>query len=107
MDSSLRPVLKRQILFIGLGLGVGLLLSIFVDPLAGIAANIAIFVGAIFYIRWKQRKALGALGFSDETAGRGYASDSIKIKYVCIACGAEVKGVKCKSCGSGMKKPLF
>ncbi|MEO9294794.1 MAG: hypothetical protein ABI347_04255 [Nitrososphaera sp.] len=107
MDSTLRPVLKRQILFVGISLAVGILLSIFIDPLVGLAANIGIFVAAVMYIRWRQRKALSAFGFSDESAGRGHASDSVKLKYACLSCGAEVKGVKCKSCGSSMKKPLF
>lgn len=107
MDSTLRPVLKRQILFVGISLSVGILLSIFIDPLIGLAANIGIFVAAVMYIRWRQRKALSAFGFGDETAGRGRASDSVKLKYICLSCGAEVKGSKCKSCGSSMKKPLF
>ena len=107
MDSTLRPVLKRQILFVGISLAVGILLSIFIDPLVGLAANVGIFVAAVMYIRWRQRKALSAFGFGDETAGRGHSGDSVKLKYVCLSCGAEVKGVKCKSCGSSMKKPLF
>ena len=107
MDSTLRPVLKRQILFVGISLAVGILLSIFIDPLVGLAANVGIFVAAVMYIRWRQRKALSAFGFGDETAGRGYAGDGVRLKYVCLSCGAEVKGVKCKSCGSSMKKPLF
>lgn len=107
MDSTLRPVLKRQILFVGISLAVGILLSIFIDPLVGLAANVGIFVAAVMYIRWRQRKALSAFGFGDETAGRGHLGDGVKLKYVCLSCGAEVKGVKCKSCGSSMKKPLF
>ena len=108
MDNRLKPVLKRQILLVGASLGIGLLLSYFFGFFVGLAANMAIFMGAIFYIRWRQQKALKSLGFSDETAGRGYASnEGMKLKYVCLSCGAEVKGTKCKSCGSGMKKPLF
>lgn len=107
MDGTLRPVLKRQIIFVAASLAVGITLTIFFGFIVGLAANIAIFVAAIIYIRYRQSKALRSLGFSDDTAGRGYASDRPKLKYVCIACGTEVKGTKCPSCGSGMKKPLF
>jgi hypothetical protein len=108
MDSRLKPVLKRQLLLVGASLGVGILVSYYYGFFAGLAANMAIFIGAMFYIRWRQQKALRSLGFSDETAGRGYAGDGgTKLKYVCLSCGAEVKGSKCKSCGSSMKKPLF
>lgn len=107
MDGTLRPVLKRQIIFVAASLAVGMVLTIFFGFLVGLAANIAIFVAAIFFIRYRQMKALRSFGFGGDTAGRGYASDRPKIKYVCIACGAEVKGTKCGSCGSSMKKPLF
>lgn len=107
MGGTLRPVLKRQILFVGISLAVGLVLTYFFGFIIGLAANIAIFIGAMFFIRYRQLKALGSLGFGSDTAGRGYASDRVKLKYICIACGAEVKGAKCSSCGSSMKKPLF
>lgn len=105
-------MLKRQILLVGASLGVGLLISYYYGFFAGLAANMAIFIGAILFIRWRQQRALRALGFSDETAGGrgvggGYAGEGTKLKYVCLSCGAEVKGAKCKSCGSSMKKPLF
>ena len=109
MDSRLKPVLKRQLLLVGASLGVGLLISYYYGFFAGLAANMAIFIGAIFFIRWRQQKALKSLGFSDETAGGGYygGEGRAKLKYVCLSCGAEVKGAKCRSCGSSMKKPLF
>jgi hypothetical protein len=104
MDSTLRPVLKRQLLLIGASLGVGLLVTYLTGSvLIGLGVNIAIMMGLIFYIRRKQLGALRSLGFSDATAGYG----STKLKYVCLSCGAEVKGARCGSCGSNMKKPLF
>lgn len=106
MDSSLKPVLKRQVIFVGASLGTGLLLTYFFGFLVGITANIAIFVAAIFFIRWRRMKALRSLGFSSQTAGRGHEREGVKIKYACLSCGAEVRGNRC-SCGSMMRKPLF
>lgn len=106
MDSTLKPVLKRQMVFIGASLGAGLTLTYFFGFLVGLTANIGIFIAAILYIRWRQQKALRSFGFSGQTAGRGYEQDAVKLKYVCLSCGAEVKGDRC-SCGSRMRKPLF
>ncbi len=107
MDSTLKPVLKRQILFIGASLGTGLLVSYFFGFLIGLAANIAVLVGIMFYIRRRQMRAMRAFGFGDETAGRGFSNSGVKLKYVCLSCGGEFKGARCASCGSNMKKPLF
>jgi hypothetical protein len=106
MDSTLRPVLKRQLLVIGAGLGAGLVVALFFGFLIGLAVNIAVMVGLIFYIRRKQLGALRTLGFSSESAG-GFGSPSGRLKYICLSCGAEVKGSRCGRCGSNMKKPLF
>ena len=106
MDGTLKPVLKRQILLIGASLGTGLVVSYFFGFLVGLAANIAVLVGIMFYMRRRQLRAMKSFGFGDETAG-GYSGGRVKLKYVCLACGQEVKGARCGSCGSNMKKPLF
>ncbi|MGH9992001.1 MAG: hypothetical protein ACREAZ_05060 [Nitrososphaera sp.] len=107
MDGTLKPVLKRQLLFVGASLGTGLVFSYFFGFLVGLAANIAVLLGLMFYIRRRQLGALRSLGLGSETAGAGYAGHGVKIKYVCLACGQEVKGTRCGRCGSNMKKPLF
>ncbi len=107
MDSSLSPVLKRQIMFLAGSLGIGLVLTYFFGFIVGLAANIGIFIAAIFYIRYRQSKALGSFGFGSDTIGRGHMNEGTKLKYVCMACGTEVKGARCSKCGSNMKKPLF
>ena len=106
MNGALRPVLKKQIMFVAAMLGTGLVLTYFFGFLIGITANIAIFVAAIFYIRWRQQKALKAFGFGSLTAGHGHERESVRIKYVCMSCGAQVRGSTC-ACGSRMRKPLF
>ena len=103
MDSTLKPMLKRQLLVIGASLGAGLVFTYFFGFFIGLAVNIAVMVAIIFYIRRKQLGALSSFGFSDETAGYG----TTKLKYICLSCGAEVKGARCGNCGSNMKKPLF
>ncbi|HEY3094723.1 MAG TPA: hypothetical protein VGJ42_03080 [Nitrososphaera sp.] len=106
MDSTLRPVLKRQLLVIGVSLGAGLVFTYFFGFFIGLMVNIAVMMGVIFYIRRKRLGALRSLGFGDEAAG-GYGSSGVKLKYVCLSCGAEVRGARCARCGSNMKKPLF
>jgi len=106
MDSTLTPVLKRQLLVIGASLGAGLVFTYFFGFFIGLAVNIAVMIGVIFYIRRRQLGALRSLGFGDETSG-GYGSSGVKLKYICLSCGAEVKGSRCARCGSNMKKPLF
>jgi hypothetical protein len=104
MDSTLRPVLKRQMLLIGASLGAGLLVTYLTGSvLIGLGVNIAIMIGLIFYIRRKQLGALRSLGLGDSGSGYG----STKLKYICLSCGAEVKSSRCDKCGSNMKKPLF
>jgi hypothetical protein len=107
MDSTLRPVLKRQVLFMGASLAVGLVVSYFFGFLIGLAANIAVLVAIMFYMRRRQLRAMKAFGFGDETAGGGFASRGVSLRYVCLSCGGEFKGASCGNCGSRMKKPLF
>jgi len=111
MNNSLGPSLKRPALLIGAGVGIYLVVSYFFGILVGFIVNTAIFIGIIFYIRKKQTAGLRSFGFDTNNNGNpnnGYGIDTnAKLKYRCISCGAEVKGSKCKKCGSKMKKPIF
>ena len=107
MDGTLKPVLKRQAMVLGASIGVGLIMTYFFGFLIGLAANIAVLIGMIFYFRRRQLQAMKAFGFSDETAGRGYADGRVSLRYVCLLCGGDFKGQSCAKCGSRMKKPLF
>lgn len=107
MDSTLKPIIKLQLLFIGASLGISILLTYLFGFIVGIALNIVIFIGIIFYIRRRQMKALRTFGFSDEQVGRGHTNSAAKLKYLCLSCSAEVNGSKCRKCGSKMKKPVF
>jgi hypothetical protein len=107
MDGTLKPVLKRQLLLIGASVGAGLLFTWLFGFLIGLAVNIGVLVGIMFYIRRRQLRALRSFGFSDEISGGRFGGAGVKIKYVCLLCGYEVKGTRCSKCGSNMKKPLF
>jgi hypothetical protein len=115
MDNTLKPVLKRQLLFIGASLGIYLVVSYFFGFFVAFIVNTALFIGIILYIRKRQNDALRSFGFGDtssntntSSSSRRYPTESsTKLKYSCLSCGAEVKGSKCKKCGSKMKKPVF
>jgi hypothetical protein len=107
MGNNLKPDLKRQILFIGGSLGLSLLFTYLFGFIVGFILNLAFFIGIMFYIRSRQMRALKSFGFSDERVGRGFFSGRTQLRYSCLSCGAEVKGIRCKRCGSSMKKPIF
>lgn len=103
VDDSLKPLIKRQLLFIGVSFGIYLVFTHFFGFMIGFIANIAVLLAIIFFIRRKPN-ALRLFGFSNEST---YSNHEIKLKYNCLSCGAEVKGLECKKCGSKMKKPYF
>lgn len=107
MVRTITPLMKRQLLFIGSSLGISMILTYFFGFLIGIAINIAIFLGLIFYIRKKQTNGLKSFGFSDERVGGGYTNSGTRLRYICLSCASEVSGSKCNRCGSKMKKPVF
>jgi hypothetical protein len=104
MDGSLKPVIRRQLLFMGMSLGIYLVVTYFFGFLAGFIANTAVLVAVMFLIRKKRPNALRLFGFSNEST---YSNQEIRLKYSCLSCGAEVKGLECDKCGSKMKKPRF
>ncbi len=107
MGNNLKSDLKRQILFIGASLGLSLLFTYLFGFIVGFILNLAFFIGIMFYIRSRQMRALKSFGFSDERVGRGFLSGRTQLRYSCLSCGAEVKDIRCKRCGSSMKKPIF
>jgi hypothetical protein len=104
MDENLKPLIKRQLLLIGASFGIYLIVTYFFGFMAGFIANIAVLLAIVFFIRRKQPNALRMFGFSNRST---YSNHEIKLKYSCLACGAEVKGLECDKCGSKMKKPIF
>ena len=112
MNNPLIPILKRPLLLIGVGIGTYLVVNYFFGLLVGFIINTALFIGIIFYVRKRQNAGSRLFGFDDNNKNSNsndrYDIDTnTKLKYICISCGAEVKGSKCKKCGSKMKKPIF
>jgi len=108
MDNRLKPVLKRQLLFVGVSLGISLVSTYFFGFLIGFTLNIVLFIAVVFYIRRKEMKALGLFGFGDEKIGGDSSTGGYrKLNYLCLLCGTKVSGRKCLKCGSRMKKPVF
>ena len=107
MDTALSPAYKRQIIFVASAFGVGLVMTVFFGFVIGFAINTVLLVAITFYIRYRSTKALKSFGFGSNAPGREYETGSTKLKYVCLACGAQVNGARCDKCGSNMKKPIF
>ena len=107
MDSALSPAYKRQAVLLIATIAAGLILTYYFGLVIGLAINTGLLVALALYVRRRRTNALKSLGFSSETAGAGHMSDSVKMRYLCLACGAQVNGVTCARCGSKMKKPVF
>jgi hypothetical protein len=113
MNNPLSSLSKRPLILIGAGIGIYLVVSYFFGVLVGFIVNTALFIGIIFYIRKKQTAGLRLFGFDDNNNNSSDSNDqygldkNTKLKFICISCDAEVKGSKCKKCGSKMKKPKF
>ncbi|MFZ0328031.1 MAG: hypothetical protein WAL66_12110 [Nitrososphaeraceae archaeon] len=111
MNNSLKLIIKRQLLFIGGSLALYFVVSYYFGFLLGLVANTALFIGILFYLRRKQimeQRSLGSDGKAYSTGLNWFSDNSTKMRYICISCGSEMKGiVECNKCGSKMKKPIF
>ncbi len=107
MEGALSPAYKRQAVLLIATIAAGLIITYFFGFLIGMAINTALLVALALYVRRRRTNALRTFGFSSETAGRGHMTDTVRLKYMCLACGAQVNGAKCAKCGSNMKKPIF
>jgi hypothetical protein len=107
MDSALSPAYKRQAALLIVIMAGGLVLTYFFGLLIGLAMNTGMLVAVALYVRKKRTGALKSFGFGSDTAGRGQVTDSVRLKFICLQCGAQVNGARCTKCGSSMKKPVF
>jgi hypothetical protein len=100
-NNDIKPVLKRQILFVAFSIGLSLVLTFFIGFLIGIVINMAIFTAVAFYIRRSRLITSKKSGFSGKTIGQGQgiSRKGMKLKYLCLVCSSEVSDVTCKTCG--------
>ncbi|MGI8831451.1 MAG: hypothetical protein ACR2IS_02300 [Nitrososphaeraceae archaeon] len=110
MDNAIKPILKRQLLIMGSGIGICFLVAYFFGLLMGFVANTLFFIGVMFYIRRRDSSMRRSSLFNYRRAansGKFTASEMTKLKYICLSCGSEVKDAQCSECGSKIRKPIF
>ena len=109
MANEIKPILRRQILFIACSLALSFTLTLFFGFLIGMIINMALFTAEAFYNRSSQLRTPEKYGYNNKIIGRGQRvhKKDMKLKFLCLVCGSEVFDVTCKTCGSRMKKPVF
>lgn len=110
-NNDARHFIIYQLMWIGIYTGIGLVLAILLPfPISFISA-IVVFVVMNFY----RRKILRKLGgdsrglksiFSWPFSSSSSGNDEYyrPLKYYCVSCGTENKGIACTNCGSKMKR---
>jgi hypothetical protein len=108
MNNSLKLIIKRQLLFMGVSLGIYFVVTYFFGFMAGFMVNLIVFLAVMFFIRRKQL-TLRSFDLDNKriSGSNRFPRHEVNLKYSCLSCSAEVKGLECNKCGSKMKKPLF
>jgi O-antigen/teichoic acid export membrane protein len=110
MNIIIKPIVKRQLLIMGLGVALSFLVAQSFGYLIGLTANTLFFICVIFYIGRKNRNFHRSNPVNhrrDVNIGKYISDETTRLKYVCLSCGAETKYVQCGECGSKIRKPLF
>ena len=94
MNRIIKPLLKRQLVFIGFGVALYFLVLQFFGYLIGLMANTLFFICVLFYIGRKDRKAHRSNPINYRRAvniGKYIPMKRARLKYVCLSCGAILK----------------
>ena len=100
-----------QVLFIVSNLALYIFLRYLFGPLVAVGFEMILFIGILLYVIRANVKVHKI--FSSANMGHSRIKDNshrlnkIKVKYGCLLCGQEVKGLKCNICGSLLKKAMF
>ena len=102
-----------QVLFIVSNLALYIILRYLFGPLVAIGFEMILFIGILLYVIRANVKVHKI--FSSANMGHSRIKDNshrlnkgeIKVKYGCLLCGREVKGLNCNKCGSLLKKAMF
>jgi hypothetical protein len=110
INNIIKPILKRQLLIIGIGIALYFLISYFFGFLIGFMVNTLFLVCFMFHIRRIDSKNHRTNLVNYRRAvniGRLPADETARLKYICLSCGAQVWDRQCSKCGSKVRKPLF
>lgn len=113
INNIIKPILKRQLLIIGIGVTLYFLISYFFGFLIGFMVNTLFLVCFMFHIRridsknHKNHRTNLVNYRRAANIGRLPADETARLKYICLYCGAEVWDRQCNQCGSKVRKPLF
>lgn len=114
MSKTPASILMLQLLFIGASVGLYVLLRYLFGFLVAFSIIAILFVGIILYARRLRDDPFRPFSYRDASFSRGMNDlhrnvddEKIKIRYSCLLCGEEVRGLRCNKCGSHMKKPVF
>ena len=110
MNSIIKPIVKRQLLIMGLGVALSFLVAYFFGFSIGFIASSLSFAIVILYTGRMDKNFhksnlvnyRRAVNFSKYNA-----YETRRPRYVCLSCGASTKDAQCSECGSKIRKPLF
>jgi hypothetical protein len=102
-----------QVLFIVASLALYIFLRYLFGPFVAVGFDMILFIGILLYVTRANAKVNKI--FSSTNMGYSRIKDNshrlnkeeINVKYGCLLCGQEVKGLNCNKCGSLLKKALF
>lgn len=110
INNIIKPILKRQLLIMGIGVTLCFLVSYSFGFLIGFMANTLFFVCFTFYIRRidsKNRRTNLVNYRRAANIGKFIAYETTRLEYICLSCGAEFRDRQCSRCGSKVRNPLI
>ena len=102
-----------QILLIVSNLALYIFLRYLFGPLVAVGFEMILFIGILLYViraNAKVHKIFSSTNmdhFRIKNNSNRLNKEEIKVKYACLLCGQEVKGLNCNKCGSLLKKVMF
>lgn len=102
-----------QVLFIVANLALYLFLRYLFGSLVAVGFEMVLFIGILLYVIRANAKVHKIFSSTNLDHSRVRVNshrlnkEEIKVKYACLLCGQEVKGLNCNKCGSLLKKAMF
>ena len=102
-----------QVLFIVSNLALYIILRYLFGPLVAIGFEMILFIGILLYVIRANAKVHKIFSSTNMDHSRikdnsqRLNKEEIKVKFACLLCGQEVKGLNCNKCGSLLKKAMF